>query len=145
MTPEEIVKRLRGIGGVGWTGLLEAADLIESLVDENRRLRETLKEMENDIDMLKDAVADAYNSGFCEGMREHIGKVARDIVLEEAAKVADGHAQSAGQKFDGVVDRAQGGAKNMELAGATAIGMDHSARYIAAAIRALKGESDDRL
>lgn len=67
-------------------------------------------------------------------------KAAIDIVLEEAAKIADDYAQSADTKFAEVVARNTDGEKNLELAGAAAIGMDYSSRRIAERIRALKGE-----
>jgi hypothetical protein len=66
------------------------------------------------------------------------------IALEEAAKVAEDVAQSSDAKFDGIVDKARGGSKNLELAGATAIGMSHTARNIATAIRSLLPEEPTR-
>ena len=68
----------------------------------------------------------------------------RAEALEDAAKVADAHANDADRKFAGVMKRHQAGHKNLELAAAAGAGMDHSARNIAAAIRAMKGKSDAR-
>jgi hypothetical protein len=73
-----------------------------------------------------------------------LARAALRIALEEAAKVAEYVAQSSDAKFDGVVDKARGGSKNLELAGATAIGMGHTARNIATTIRSLLPEEPTR-
>jgi hypothetical protein len=70
---------------------------------------------------------------------------ARRDALEEAAQVADKHAHGSDKKFAEVVRKASaaGNSRIFDLAAASAAGMDHEARKIAAAIRALKGEGDD--
>jgi hypothetical protein len=62
----------------------------------------------------------------------------------EAAKVAENAVQSSDAKFDGVLRKALNGEKNLDLAGATAIGMSHAARSIADRIRSLLPEDPTR-
>jgi hypothetical protein len=70
---------------------------------------------------------------------------ARRDALEEAAQVADKHAHGSDKKFAEVVRKASaaGNSRIFDLAAASAAGMDHEARKIAAAIRALKGEGHE--
>lgn len=68
---------------------------------------------------------------------EAVAPAIRASALEEAATVADARAARADVKFDGMVKRARKGERNLELAAATAAGMNHDARAIAAAIRSL--------
>ena len=70
-------------------------------------------------------------------------KTARRDALEEAARVADKHAHGSDKKFAEVVRKssAAGNSRIFDLAAASAAGMDHEARKIAAAIRAL-GEKE---
>lgn len=56
--------------------------------------------------------------------------------MREAAGIASAYAVKSDGKFTGVVRRARHGEKNLELAAATAAGMDHAGRNIAAAILA---------
>lgn len=63
---------------------------------------------------------------------------ARNDALEEASQIADKHESSANASFNEVIRRHHKGERNLELAAATAAGMDHTGRHIANAIRALK-------
>jgi hypothetical protein len=73
----------------------------------------------------------------------HMIRLARKSALEEAAQVADKHAHGSDKKFAEVVRKASaaGNSRIFDLAAASAAGMDHEARKIAAAIRAL-GEKE---
>lgn len=73
----------------------------------------------------------------------HMIRLARQAALEEAAGVADKHAHGSDKKFAEVVRKssAAGNSRIFDLAAASAAGMDHEARKIAAAIRAL-GEKE---
>jgi len=76
----------------------------------------------------------------CREAYRDMARAAIAIALEEAAKVADQHQYAANAVFSDVVTRAEDGARSLELAGATAVGMSHEAWRIAAAIRALINE-----
>lgn len=54
----------------------------------------------------------------------------------EALALAEENQKAADRKFDQLIVRARRGQKNLELAAATAAGMSHSARKIAAKLRA---------
>lgn len=56
--------------------------------------------------------------------------------MRKAAGIASAYATKSDGKFNGVIKRARHGEKNLELAAATAAGMDHAGRNIAAAILA---------
>lgn len=69
-------------------------------------------------------------------------KAARAEAIEAAARIADSHAHGSDTKFRDIIRRASaaGNARSFDLAAACAAGMDHEARQIAAAIRALLKE-----
>lgn len=70
---------------------------------------------------------------------EAVAPAIRAAALDEAAKIADARAARADVKFDELVKRGRRGERNLELAAAAAAGMNHDARAIANAIRAMKG------
>lgn len=61
----------------------------------------------------------------------------RAEALEEAAHIAGKHEERADKSFAETVEAGRNGKKNIELAAAVAVGMSHTARGIAADIRAL--------
>jgi len=90
-----------------------------------------------------------YHEGLEEGIKigraeaqDRIAELeaARADALEEAARIADSHAHGSDKKFRDTIRRASaaGNTRCFDLAAACAAGMDHEARKIAAAIRALK-------
>ena len=65
--------------------------------------------------------------------------------LTRAAEVIEAYRLSADKKFADIIRRGRHGEKNLELAAATAAGMEHAARNIAKRIKALEKESDEKL
>jgi hypothetical protein len=63
--------------------------------------------------------------------------------LKDALALAVAAQTYADRTFDGLVNRALQGEKNLELAAATAAGMSHAAREIANSIRVLQQEQTD--
>lgn len=62
--------------------------------------------------------------------------------LTRAAEVIEAYRLSADKKFADIIRRGRRGEKNLELAAATAAGMEHAARNIATQINALAGGKD---
>ena len=83
-------------------------------------------------------IGDRHIQKWMLAMRHALEAVA-PMILEEAAKVADARATRADDYFNDVVKRARCGERNLQLAAAAAAGMNHDARAIAAALRAMKG------
>lgn len=62
--------------------------------------------------------------------------------LTRVAEVIEAYRLSADKKFADIIRRGRHGEKNLELAAATAAGMEHAARNIAKQINALAGGED---
>ncbi len=65
------------------------------------------------------------------------------VDIERAVEVVNAYRISADKKFADIIKRGRCGEKNLELAAATAAGMEHAARNIAKRITALSGGKND--
>ena len=63
--------------------------------------------------------------------------------METTLKVIEEYRASADKRFAELIKRGRRGEKNLELAAATAAGMEHAARNLAKRLMTIKGETNE--